>query len=242
MPIIHLEHHSKQVSFGDVPSHYALVGTYFIFIIFSIAASNLGSLEMCTPNIGYCGHLLIHQQSSSWLWVIHKSTLHRSSFSRPHIVSSTVGHKHYRVSLSLDLHLSWLWFIHKPTHHLSPFFRSHTISITVGHKHYKLYLSSNLHLSWLWINYKKPFYLVAFHIQHRLLRRGPFLLNEGWMIWMENGIYPWYSSTHGPYPRYSSTHWIYHGIVSTIHPWYSFTHGIFPWYFMWNQPMVFTYP
>jgi len=49
---------------------------------------------------------------SSWLWVIHKPTLHRSPFARPHTVIITVGHKHYRVSLSSDLRLSWLWVNH----------------------------------------------------------------------------------------------------------------------------------
>ena len=58
--------------FGDVPSHPRL-----------------------------CRHLLLHQQPTSRLWVIHK---HRGPFTRPHIVTITVGHKHYRVSLSSDLH------------------------------------------------------------------------------------------------------------------------------------------
>ena len=35
-------------------------------------------------------------------------------------------------------------------------------------------------------------------------------------IRMENGIYPWYLSTHGIHPPMEFTH----GIVSSIHPWY----------------------
>ena len=61
----------------------------------------------------------------SWLWVIHKPTLHWSPFARPHTFSVTVCHKHYRVSLSLDLRSSWLWVIHEPTLHWSPFARPH---------------------------------------------------------------------------------------------------------------------
>ena len=77
---------------------------------------------------------------------------------------------------------------------------------------------------------------------------------------MENGIHPWYSSTHvihppmefthgivnGIDPWYSSTHDIYSPIrpwyckwpMVCIHPWYSSTHGIYPWYCKWYLPMV----
>ena len=57
-------------------------------------------------------NLLYHQRPTSQLWVIQKPTLYRSPFARPHTVSITVGHKHYRVSLSLDLRLSWFWVNH----------------------------------------------------------------------------------------------------------------------------------
>ena len=59
-----------------------------------------------------CRHLLLHQQPTSWLWFIHKPTLHRSPFARPHTASITVGHKHYSVSLSSDLRLSGFWVNH----------------------------------------------------------------------------------------------------------------------------------
>ena len=54
---------------------------------------------------------------------------------------------------------------------------------------------------------------------------------------MENGIHPWYSSTHVIHPPMEFTH----GIVSGIHPWYSSTHGIYPWYCKWYLPMVLAY-
>ena len=52
---------------------------------------------------------------------------------------------------------------------------------------------------------------------------GPLLLKEGGMIWMENGINPWYSSTHVIHPPMEFTH----GIVNGINPWYSSTHDIY---------------
>ena len=137
------QHSSNQLGlFGDVPSHPKL-----------------------------CRHLLLHQQPTSRLWVIHKPTLHRSPFARPYTVSIIVGHKHYRVSLSSDLRSSWLWVIHKPTVHRSPFARPHTVRITVGHKHYRVSLSSDLHLSGFWVNHVKPLSSVDLHIQQRLGRR-----------------------------------------------------------------------
>ena len=39
---------------------------------------------------------------------------------------------------------------------------------------------------------------------------------------MENGIHPWYSSTHVIHPPMEFTH----GIVNGINPWYLFAYGI----------------
>ena len=53
------------------------------------------------------------------------------------------------------------------------------------------------------------------------------------LIQMENGINPWYSSTHIIHQPMEFTHGIVNGIrpwYCKIHPWYSFTHGIDPWY------------
>ena len=165
MSILTFEQHSEWVSIGDVPSHPTLVGTCFTSISFNIAAFSLGYLEMCPPTPGYVGTCyFINNQHHSYGSTT-QNPWHRSPFARPHTVSITVGHQHYRVSLSLDLCLSWLWFIHKPTLHRSPFARPHTVSITVGHKHYKVSLSSDLRLSGFWVNHIKSFSLVALHIQ-----------------------------------------------------------------------------
>ena len=43
------------------------------------------------------------------------------------------------------------------------------------------------------------------------------------LIRMENGIHPWYSSTHVIHPPMEFTH----GIVNGIDPWYSSTHDIY---------------
>ena len=171
MLILNLDQHSKRVSFGDVPSHPTLVGTCFTFISFSIAAFGLGYLETCPPTPSYVGTCYFIKNQHHSYGSTTQNPSHRSPFARLHIVSNTVGHKHYRVSLSLDIHLSWFWFIHKPTLHQSPFARRHIVNIIVGHKHYRVSLSSDLRSSWLWVNHKKPFSSVALHIQQRLLRR-----------------------------------------------------------------------
>ena len=70
---------------------------------------------------------------------------------------------------------------------------------------------------------------------------GPLLLKEGGMIRMENGINPWYSSTHIIHRPMEFTHGIVNGIrpwYCKIHPWYSFTHRIYPWYCKWHLPVV----
>lgn len=169
--ILNLEQHSERVPFGDVPSHPTLVETCFTFISFSIAAPDLGSLETFPPTPGYARTCyFINDQHHGYGWTT-KNPCHRSPFARTHVVSITVGQKHYMVFLSLDLHFSWLWVIQKPILHWSPFARPHTVNITVGHKHYKVSLSSDLRSSRLWVNHTKTFYLVNLHIQQRLLKR-----------------------------------------------------------------------
>ena len=57
------------------------------------------------------------------------------------------------------------------------------------------------------------------------------------LIQMENGINPWYSSTHIIHRPMEFTHGIVNGIRSwywKIHPWYSSTHII-------HRPMEFTH-
>lgn len=169
--------------FGDIPSHPRLCRH---LLLYQQSTSSYGSTTQysCHWNTFarphtvsiIVGHKNYRVSLSldiclSWLWVIHKSTLHRSLFARPHNVSIIVSHKNYRVSLSLDVCLSWLWVIHKPTLHRSPFAWPHTINITAGHKNYRISLSSAIHSSWLWVNHTKPFSSVALHIQQRLLRR-----------------------------------------------------------------------
>ena len=154
-----------------MPSHPALVGTCFTFISFTIATFSLDYLETFPPTPGYVGTCYFINNQHHGCRSTAQNPCHRSPFSRSQTVSITVGHKHYRVSLSSDLHLSWLWVIHKPTLHRSPFARLHTVSITVGHKHYRVSLSSDLRSSRLWVNHIKPFSLVALHIQHMPLRR-----------------------------------------------------------------------
>ena len=157
MLILNLEQHSERVPFGDVPSHPTLVGTCFTFISFIIAAFGLGYLERFPPTPCYVGTCYFINNQHYGYGSTAQNHFHRSPFARPHTVSNTVGHKHYKVSLSLDLRFSWFFFIHKPTLHRSPFARPHTINITVGHKHYRVSLSSDLRSSWLWVNYTKPF-------------------------------------------------------------------------------------
>jgi len=110
-----------------------------------------------------------HLQTQGY-WSTAPKPFNRSPFSMSHIVSITIDHKNYKVSLPLDLNFSWLWVIHKPMLHQSPFSRPHIVSIIVFHKHYKVSLSSDLGSSWLWVNHTKPFSLLALHIQQRLLR------------------------------------------------------------------------
>ena len=153
-------------------SHPALLGTCFTFISFNIETSLLGSLETCPPTLSYVGTCYFINNQHHCYGSTAQNPYHRSPFARTHTISIIVGHKHYRVSLSLDLHFSWLWFIHKPTLYRSSFARLHNVSIIVSHKHYRVSLSSNLGSSWLWLNHKKPFSLVDLHIQHMLLRRG----------------------------------------------------------------------
>ena len=154
MNILNLEQHLKQVPFGDVPSHPALVGTCFTFISFSIAAFGLGYLETCPPTPSYVSTCYFINNQHHGYGSAAQNHFHRSPFARPHTISNTVGHNNYRVSLSLDLCFSWFWFIHKPTLHRSPFAKPHTINITVGHKHYRVSLSSDLHFSWFWFIHK----------------------------------------------------------------------------------------
>ena len=154
-----------------MPSQPALVGTCFTFINFIIAVFGLGSLETCPPTPGYVGTCYFINSQHHTYGSTAQNLFHRSPFARPHIVSHTIGHKNYRISLSLHLRLSWFWFIHKPIFHRIPFARPHTVNITVGHKHYRVSLSSDLHSSWLRVNYTKPFSSVVVHIQQRLLRR-----------------------------------------------------------------------
>ena len=142
MPILnyflYLEQHSERVPFGDVPSQPVWVGTCLTFISFNIEASGLDSLETFSPTPGYVGtYYFINDQHHSYGSTT-QNPCYRSPFSRPHIVSITVGHKNYRIYLSSDLCLSWLWIIHKLILHRSLFSRSHIISITIGHKHYKV--------------------------------------------------------------------------------------------------------
>ena len=171
MLILNLEQHSERIPFGEVPSQPALVGTCFTLISLIIAAFGLGYLETCPPTPSYVGTCYFINNQHHGYGSTAQNPFHRSLFARPHTVNNTVGHKHYMVSLSLDLRLSWFWFIHKPTLHRSPFARPHTVSHTIGHKHYMVSLSSDLLSSWLWVKYTKPFSSVALHIQQRLLRR-----------------------------------------------------------------------
>ena len=170
MPILNLEQNSEQVPIGDMPFHPALVSSCFTFINFSITEFGLGYLETYPPTPSYVGTCYFNNQHHGYGSTA-QNHFHRSPFARPHTISHTIGHKHYRVSLSSELRLSWFWFIHKPTLHRSPFARPHIVNITVGHKHYRVSLSSDLRSSRLWINYTKPFSSVALHIQQRLLRR-----------------------------------------------------------------------
>ena len=66
----------------------------------------------------------------------------------------------------------------------------------------------------------------------------PFQIFRSWgSSRMENGINPWYSSTHVIHPPMEFTH----GIVNGINPWYSSTHDIYsPMVFIhtWDLPMV----
>lgn len=171
MPILNLEQHLERVPFGDVPSHPALVGTCFTFISFNIAAFGLGYLETCPPTPSYVGTYYFINNQHHGYGSTAQNPSHRSPFVRLHTVSNTVGHKHYKVSLSSDLRLSWFWVIHKSTLHRSPFSRPHTVNIIVGHKHYMVSLSSDLRSLRLWVNHTEPFSLVALHIQQRLLKR-----------------------------------------------------------------------
>jgi len=148
-----------------MPSYPTLVGTCSTFISFSIAISNLGSLEICPPTPSYVVTFYFINNQHHGYGSIAQNPCHRSPFSRSHIVGITVGHKNYRVSLSSDLHLSWLWVIHKPMLHQSPFSRLHTVSITVRHKHYRVSLSLDLCSSWLWVNHTKSLSSMALHIQ-----------------------------------------------------------------------------
>jgi len=171
MSILILEQHSEWVPFGDVPSHPALVGTCFTFINFNIAAFYLGSLETFPPIPGYVGTCYFINNQHQVYGSTTQNPCHRIPFARLHTISITVGHKHCRVSLSWDFHLSWLWVIHKPTLHRIPFARLHIVSIRVGHKHYKPSLSSYLRSSWLWVNHIKPFSSMALHIEQRFRTR-----------------------------------------------------------------------
>ena len=146
MLILNLEQHSKQFPFGEMPSHPDLVGTFFTFISFSIAAFDLGYLETFPLTPSYVGTYYFINNQHHGYGSTAQNHFHRSLFARPHTLSNTVGHKHYRVSLSLDLHFSWFWLIHKPTLHRSPFSRPHTVNIIVGHKHYRISLYSNLQI------------------------------------------------------------------------------------------------
>ena len=139
MLILNLEQQSEQVPFRDVPSHPALVGTYFAFISFSIETFSFGYLGMFlhTKSYVYIYYFINHQHHGYGSTA--QNHFHRSPFAKPHTISHTVGHKHYRVSLSSDLRLSWFWFIHKPTLHRSPFTRLHTVNIVTpffGHLTY----------------------------------------------------------------------------------------------------------
>jgi len=168
MSIIILEQFSERVFVGDVPSHPTLVGTCFTFISFNIAAFSLGYLEMCPPTPGYVGTCYFINNQHHGYRSTTQNPCHRSPFARPHTVNIIVGHKHYRVSLSSDLHLSWLWVIDKPTLHRGPFSRPH-ISITVGHKHYMVCLSSDLHSSWLWVIHKPTLHRSSFARPHTVI-------------------------------------------------------------------------
>ena len=135
MSILILEQHLERVLIGDVPSHPTLLGTCFTFISFIIVAFGLGYLDMFPPTPSYVGTFyFINNQHHSY-GSITQNPCHRSPFARLHTISIIVGHKDYRVSLSLNVHFSWLWVIHKPTLHQSPFARLHTVNIIVGHKH-----------------------------------------------------------------------------------------------------------
>ena len=129
MLILNLEKHSKRVPFGDAPSHPALVGTYFTFISFSIATFGLGYLDTCPPTQSYVGTCYFINNQHHVYGSTAQNHSHRSPFARPHIVSNTVGHTHYMVSLSSNLHFHGSGLSTNP-HFIEVHFLGHTLLIS----------------------------------------------------------------------------------------------------------------
>ena len=208
--------------FGDVPSHLTLVGICFNFISFSIAVFSLGYLETCPPTPTYVGTYYFINNQHHGYGSIAQNYFHRSPFARLHTISNTVGHKHYRYLYP------WIFICHgfgssTNPHFIEVHFLGHTLLISqlvtsiTGYLYPRIFVHHSYGLNTQNSSLQQLFIFNKGFSGGNFTQWGPLLLKEGGMIRMENGINPWYSSTHVIYPPMEFTH----GIVMVS------THGIY---------------